>query len=232
MARLAWLPIPLLAGAVIIGRAAGLDESYKSETLTLLLSFIFYTLVSLGTVFLIGRSFLALGTPGLLLLECGVILWSLAGTVGDAVSHGDENLNVSIFNTGILLAGLCHLAGAVLSLRPRRALRATRLWLGASCALALGALWLVTRAALASWLPVFFVPGQGGTPVRYCVLISTIAMFVLSAGLLLARPGAARAPFTSWYALALLLLAVGLFGVMIQLSLGAARIWLRTTGSR
>ena len=34
------------------------------------------------------------------------------------------------------------------------------------------------------WLPVFFIPGQGGTTVRYCVLISATAMFVLSAVLL------------------------------------------------
>ena len=227
--RLAWLPIPLLAAAIIAGRVAGLRESYTSETLTLLLSITFYTLVSVGILFLIGRSFLASGRPGLLLLECGVILWSLAGTVGDAVSHGDANINVTIFNTGIFLAGLCHLAGAILSLRTQRVLRATPLWLGTGSALALGALWLVTWAALANWLPVFFIPGQGGTLVRYCVLISAITMFVLSAGLLLASQRAARLPFTFWYALALLLLAVGLFGVMIQLSLGSVVNWLGRT---
>ena len=91
--------------AIIVGRVAGLSESYRSETLTLVLSFTFYTLVSLGTLFLIGRSFLASGTPGLLLLECGVVLWSLAGTVGDAVSHGNANINVTIFNTGISAGG-------------------------------------------------------------------------------------------------------------------------------
>ena len=50
----------------------------------------------------------------------------------------------------------------------------------------------VTRAALANWLPVFFIPGQGGTPVRYFVLISAIAMFVLSASLLHATSGEAE----------------------------------------
>ena len=193
------------------------------------MSFIFYTLVSLGTLFLIGRSFLASGTPGLLLLECGVILWSLAGTVGDAVSHGDANINVTIFNTGILLAGLCHLTGAILSLQPQRALRNKSLWLGVGAVLTLGALWLVTWAALSGWLPVFFIPGQGGTLVRYCVLVSAIVMFVLAAGLLLANQRKMRLPFTSWYALALLLLAVGLFGVMIQLSLGSVVNWLGRT---
>ena len=124
--RLAWLPIPLLVAAIIAARVAGLRESYMSEALRLVLSFTFYTLVSLGTLFLIGRSFLASGTPGLLLLECGVVLWSLAGTVGDVVAPRDANVNATIFNTVIFLAGLCHLAGAILSLRPQRPFRAPR----------------------------------------------------------------------------------------------------------
>jgi PAS domain S-box-containing protein len=227
--RLAWLPIPLLLAAIIAARMAGLRDSYESHTLLLVLSFTFYTLVSLGTLYLVGRSFLALGSPGLLLLECGVVLWSLAGTVGDFVSHGDANINVSIFNVGILLAGLCHLSGTILTLRPQRVLRAKPLWLGAGFAFALGALWLVAQAALMGWLPVFFIPGHGGTPVRYVALGSAITMFVLSAGLLKANQRTAHLPFTSWYALALLVLAVGLFGVMIQLSLGSIVNWLSRT---
>jgi PAS domain S-box-containing protein len=227
--RLAWLPIPLLLAAIIAARMAGLRDTYESQALLLVLSFTFYTLVSLGTLYLIGRSFLGSGSPGLLLLECGVILWSLAGTVGDFVSHGDANINVTIFNTGILMAGLCHLVGAILALRLQSVLRAKSLWLGAGCALTLGALWLVSQAALLGGLPVFFIPGHGGTPVRYLVLISAITMFVLSAGLLKINQRAAHLPFTSWYALALLMLAVGLFGVMIQLSLGSVVNWLSRT---
>jgi hypothetical protein len=71
--RLVWVPIPLLAAAIIAGRVLGLNEPYQNETLTLGLSAIFYTLVSLGTLVLIGRNFLASGKPGLLFLECGVL---------------------------------------------------------------------------------------------------------------------------------------------------------------
>jgi PAS domain S-box-containing protein len=227
--RLAWLPIPLLLAAIIAARIADLRDSYESQTLLLVLSFTFYTLVSLGTLYLVGRSFLAIGSPGLLLLECGVVLWSLAGTVGDFVSHGDANINVTIFNTCILVAGLCHLAGAILTMKPQIAFRAKSLWLVASCVFALGVLWFVTYASLSGWIPVFFIPDRGGTTVRYFVLISAVAMFVLSAGVLLARQRTTRLPFTSWYALALLLLAVGLFGVMIQLSLGSVVNWLSRT---
>jgi hypothetical protein len=137
--RLAWLPIPLMLAAIIAARVAGLRDTYESQMLLLVLSFTFYTLVSLSTLYLLGRSFLGLGSPGLLLLECGVLIWSLAGTVGDIVSHGDANINVTIFNAGILLVGLCNLAGTILILRPQRVLRAKPLWLGACCALAMGA---------------------------------------------------------------------------------------------
>jgi PAS domain S-box-containing protein len=229
LARLVWLPIPLLLAAIIAARVAGLNESYESRTLTLILSLIFYTLVSLGTLFLVSRSFLATGKPGFLMLACGVILWSLAGTVGDAVSHGNANINVTIFNTGILLAGICHLAGATLTFRQQRTLRSTSLWLAAGCMLALLALGLITWFALRGWLPVFFIPGQGGTTVRFWVLISAIAMFALSAALLLSGNRRNRPHFTSWYARALLLLSVGLFGVMIQLSLGSVVNWLGRT---
>jgi len=227
--RLAWLPILLLLAAIIAARVAGLSESYKADTLRLVLSFMFYTLVSLGTLFLIGRSFLTSGSPGLLLLECGVILWSLAGTVGDFVSHGDANIDVTVFNVGILLAGLCHLGGAIFALNPQRVLRRKAAWLGVGCAAALGAIWLVSRATLSHWLPVFFIPGQGGTMVRHAVLISAIAMFVLSAGVLHANRHTVRLPFTYWYKLALVSLAVGLFGIMIQLSLGSVVNWLSRT---
>ena len=56
--------MPLLLAAIIAARAAGLRETYECEALRLVLSFIFYTLVSLGTLFLIGRNFLTSGARG------------------------------------------------------------------------------------------------------------------------------------------------------------------------
>ncbi len=227
--RLAWLPVPVLLAAIAIAKAAGLSVRYENETLRLVLSFTFYTLVSLGTLFLIGRSFLASGSPGLLLLECGAVLWSLAGTVGDVLGRDDQNVNVTIFNTVILLAGLCNLAGAILALRPGRTLGTRSLWLAAGWVLTLGALALVAWSSTAHWLPVFFIPGQGGTMIRYYVLFSAMATFVLSAVLLHAGKRTPRTAFTFWYALALLLLAVGLLGIMIQLSLWSVVNWLART---
>jgi hypothetical protein len=62
--RIAWLPIPALLLAIIAARLARLPETYQFDSLRLVLSFTFYTLVSLGTLLFIGRNFLASGEPG------------------------------------------------------------------------------------------------------------------------------------------------------------------------
>ncbi len=224
--RFAWLPVPLLLVAILVCRLAGLREDYPYDKLRLTLSIIFYTAVSLPTLVLIGRSFLKSGKPALLLLECGVALWSLSGTVGDAVSHGDRNVNATIFNLTILLAGVCYMGGAALSRGPQRELRARHLWLGAGLAVALLALATIGWATLAEWTPVFFIQDQGGTPVRTVVLIAAITTFLLSAILLRIGRRGRVTRFVQWYCLALLLVAVGLFGIMIQTSIGCLVNWL------
>ena len=154
VSRLAGVSILLLLVAIVSCRLAGLNGVYQYAALRLFLSSTFYTLVALGTLVLVGRSFLASGAPGLLLLECGVVLWSLSGTVGDFVFHGDANIDITIFNVGILLAALCHLSGAVLTAKPRRPVGARPRWLALGIALALAALGVVTWAAVTGRLPV------------------------------------------------------------------------------
>ena len=225
LTSLAWLPIPILLVAIVVLWAANLRVSHELPNLLMGLNFVFAVLASLIVVYLIGRSFLVRGSPGLLLVGCGVVLWGLAGEVGIAVSHGNANNFITIHNTCVWLSALCHLAGVVLSLRPRRTLRATGLWLGAGLALAVGAVGLVAMFTLAGWLPTFFVQGQGGTLVRSFVLGSAVGMFVLSAVLLRAGNRPSFRSFAYWYSLALLLIATGLFGIMIESVHGSPLSW-------
>ena len=219
-----------MLAAIIAARAAGLCESYENDSLRLVLSFTFYTLVSLGTLFLIGRSFLTSGSPGLLLLECGVVLWSLAGTVGDLVDHGDANINVTIFNTGILLAGLCHLAGAILSLMA--AATAPRKAPVAGGGLRAGPGRAGVGHAGRRWPTGCRSSSFRARVARRCATACSSRPSPCSCSppsCCTPASAAARPPFTSWYSLALLLLAVGLFGIMIQLSLWSVVNWLSRT---
>ncbi len=222
---LAWLPILLLLAAMIVLRTMHLHSTYESPYLLIVLSFIFSTLTSLCIVFLMGRSFIKLGTPGLLLLGCGALILGIASSVAVAAGSKDANSQITIYNTCVWLSALCHLAGVVLSFRSQRTLSVPGVWLGIFYLLALGVVGLVTRAALAGWLPPFFVQGQGGTLVRYLVLVSAIAIFVLTAVLLRLANRPSMSPFAYWYALSLLLISVALFGAMILSSAGSPLGW-------
>jgi PAS domain S-box-containing protein len=203
--------------------AANLPDSYESSYLLMTLNLVFSTCGSGFVAYLIGRSYLIRGTPGLLMLGCGVIFWGVAGVVGIATGlvgltagHFDINVFVTIHNICVWLSALCHLAGAILSLRPRRAVGEASLWLAGANAAALGCAGMVTLSALTGWTPAFFVQGQGGTPLRHLILASATAMFALSA--LLLKKGGRRplSAFLYWYTLALGLIAIGLFGIMIE----------------
>jgi PAS domain S-box-containing protein len=103
------------------------------------------------------------------------------------------------------------------------------LWLVAAYTVTLGSVALVTLSAWVGWTPTFFVQGEGGMPLRYLVLGSATAMFILTAVLLL---GARRRPLSSfiyWYTLALGLIAVGLFGIMIESVHGGPLSWMGRT---
>jgi hypothetical protein len=220
----AWLPIPLLLAAIIGLWVADVDTSYESPNLMLGLNFVFSVLVSLFIASLVARSFLVRGTPGLLLLGYGVVVWGaagfVAGTAGLVATGGRNfaNIAVTIHNSCAWLAGLCHLTGVVLSFRPSSAMRATGLWLAAAYSLAVVAVGAVTLAAVEDWTPTFFVQGEGGTLVRQVVLGSAIAMFLITAMLLMAGYRRSASSFTYWYSLALMLIVTGLFGVMVQSS--------------
>jgi signal transduction histidine kinase/ActR/RegA family two-component response regulator len=223
--RLAWIPIPLLLAVIVALWLADLQTVYDSPSLVMALNFLTRTLASLLIVYLAGHSFSARGEPGFLLLGCGVAIWGAAGFVTTSVVMRDANLGVTISNLGNWLSALCHLAGALFSVRSKRTIRPTGPWMAASYASALGAVGLVTLGAFEGWLPVFFVQGQGGTLVRHLVLGSSIAMFVLAALLLRMANRTSRSSFAHWYTCALLLIAVALFGMMIQSTRNSALDW-------
>ena len=224
--RLAWLPIPLLLLAMAGLRIAHLHASYGSASLIMALNLIFSMLASLLIVFLFSRSFLTRGEPGLLMLGCGVLTWGAAGVVTKAVTQGDANLDVTIHNLCVWLSALFHVGGALLLLRPRRAVQPRELWLGVAYAVPVGLLTLVALAALHGWTPVFFVQGAGGTTVRQLVLGSAIVMFLVTAGLLTAANRRPLSAFLYWYTLALGLIAVGLFGIMIESVFASLLSWM------
>jgi PAS domain S-box-containing protein len=223
--HLAYLPIPLFLGAIAVLWIAKLPGAFDPPSLLLGLNFVFSTLVSLFVAYLIARTFLVRGTPGLLLLGGGVVVWGLAGVAAVGAGRSDANVVVAVHNLCVCLSAACHLAGAFFSLRAERTVRLAGLTLAVGYASAFGAVVLLALAALDGWIPQFFIEGYGGTPVRYWVLASAVAMFVLTAVLLGGAGRRALSGFRYWYTFALLLIATGLLGVMAESSHGSALSW-------
>jgi PAS domain S-box-containing protein len=223
---LAWLPIPLFLAALALLRAAGEPYVFESSPeLLFVLNTAFSFLGALIVAFILGRAFLARSVPSLLVLGAGVMVWGLAGPVASAVGGGDANLLITTHNSCVWLSALCQLVAAWLSRRPRRAVAVPGAWLAASHALGFGAAAVIALMAVTGRLPVFFAQGQGGTWLRHLVMGSAIAMFVGTAVLLKTANRERRSAFVHWYALALLLVAVGLFGVMLESYRGDALSW-------
>ena len=74
--------------------------------------------------------------------------------------------------------------------------------------------------------PPFFVAGAGPTLLRQVVLGGATVGYALTAAILFYQYARWRSTFLYWYALALILIAIGLFAVFVQKSVGTPLGWL------
>lgn len=214
---LTWLPIPILPVIMVVMWLADLHGGpHESVGLLMALNFVFSVVVALVVAIVISRSFLANAMAGFLVLGCGVAIWGVAGFVAAGFGRGDANITVTIHNLCVWFSALCQMAGAILLHNPRQHFHGGAPWLAVGYVGALATVGLLVWLVFADRMPTFFVQGQGGTMARQLVLVSTIAMFGLTAALLRLVFRESASPFVHWYSLGLLLSAIGLFGVMIE----------------
>ena len=215
--RLAWVPVPVFTLAIVLLKASGSSTSLESPVLVLVLNLLFLMIASYLVAMIAGRSFLANGSPWLLMTGSGMVIWGTTGLVAAVGEAQGPHFLVASHNLGVLISSVLHFAGALLLLRPEWKLRTTGIWLPAAFAVAFGCAGLVAVTAHEGWLPVFFVPGQGGTPLRQAVLGIAILLLALTAMLIRSTAGrTTTVSFRSWYSWGLTLLAVGLAGVLAQ----------------
>jgi PAS domain S-box-containing protein len=223
--HLSWLPIPLILAAILVLRALDLRQPHESVWLAVLFNLVCSVLVSLWVAYLLARSFVVRPTPGLLMLDLGLVAWGAAGAVGSALLAHSANTSVTAHNSLACLAACFQASGAILMDRPQRTVSGARLWLATGYICVVALIGLIVVAAVDGWMPVFFVEGQGGTPLRQLTLTASVAMYVMAAWLLRRSGKASATPFIHWYSLALGLYAVGLLGVMLEPSVGSDISW-------
>ena len=216
--RFAWAPIPLFATVIAILYLLDIRAAAESRILLTILNIVFTAQIAILVAILAARTYLAEGSPALLLLGCGnLVLGITTALIG--VFSLNPNALLTVHNSAVCWAGLFCLASALAALAapksapPRRPVSGPTLFIayaGIAVAVPAGA-WL----ALCGLVPPFLVPGQGPTLLREVVLGVGVVLFGLAAvffRLLYRRTGSR---FAEWYSVGLILYTIGLVGVWL-----------------
>ncbi|MCE5228871.1 PAS domain S-box protein [bacterium] len=223
--RFAWLPILLVIVLIPLLWTQESRGAYVSLPLAAGMNIFGRTLVAVLIAILAGRSFLVSGRPELLLLGCGIGIWGMTGTISISLGCFRPSAGMTVASLGVLLSGLCHMIGVKLSIRAKPIARPD-LWLWIGYSLASLTVCFIAVTEIAGMLPTFFIEDTGGTAIRHVVLGSAVAMFVLAAIVLRAENRPSQSSFTQWYSYALLMIAAGQLGMMIESSRFSMLAWM------
>ncbi len=227
--RAAWAPAPILFIAILGLWVGNIQTPGEAPRILIALNFLLITLPALGIAALFLRNYLMTGAPGVALFGCGAVLWGASGLAPLALATAEPasspvNIFVTAHNLTAWAGSLCYLAGAALLQRdwPPIKRRVAAITAAYGAALALSA--FIAFMALEALTPVFFVQGKGASMERQLVLASAASAIFLT--ILLLRKGTShRSAFLDWFALALMLQAIGFTGLLLHTTAGGALTW-------
>ncbi|MBP7052732.1 MAG: PAS domain S-box protein [Phycisphaerae bacterium] len=216
--RRAWVPIAVLLTVLACLCVVTLVGARGSSLRAIAGHFAISTLFAGFGACLTAKSFLIHGTPGLLPLGCGIVMWGLAAMASSNTSPQGARLSETVYFSCTSLSALWLVTGASLLLRTSQPLSRRALWLTATYTLAGVAVVGISLLASAGAIPSFFLPDWDTPPMRQPGPVLNIALFVLAALLLGAGAVERRptSPFTYWSAVIPGLIAAGIFGAKFQ----------------
>ena len=234
IARLAWLPVPILLVVALLLRRLEPAWVYEPRYLVLVLSTTFSTGAGLLVAYLAARSYLRNGSAALLLMGGGMLVYALASVSAAAfISLRLTDPAVAVHNIGMASAGFLGFLSAIAAMTPGASNARSRPSVSTLAALYAAGSALVCGtvvAAAAHLLPIFIASDAAATHVRTMVLSAAVVQFALCALLLAVLYRRSRSAFLYWYSLGLALLAVGLFAVSVGARVGGPESWLGRAG--
>jgi signal transduction histidine kinase/PAS domain-containing protein len=194
-------------------------------------------LLALNTLFLTGsgalisvisaRSYLKDGSTSLLLLGMATAAGGAAAAIAGWAAGISVNDNVGIFNSGFLISGGLQLLSAVVtttgatSFEPKN--RRTILALGYLGAV--GSVAVVSALIFLGLSPQFYGPA-GMTLTRQWVIFTVTLFFASSAAMFALHYSRSKSPVIYWYTLALVLMAISMFGLATYTKPNALFNWI------
>ncbi|MDR3673038.1 MAG: PAS domain S-box protein [Holophaga sp.] len=206
--QLEWLPVQVLTASLVLLWVAGLPRAWPAPVLSGILASAPPAL-ALGCIIVpAARRFLKGGKASFLLLGCAVLMAQIGWVASSLGSWPGPEAGSVGYDGVILFSALGHLAG-VACLARRKILHRPAGWL----ALGYGGIAAVAGMFLgAGHLPVFSSAGQGAILARSLVVGVAVALFGFAARQLWEAERRTPSAFLRWYAMGLVLLAIGLAG--------------------
>ncbi len=226
------LPIPVF---IILAISLQLFESGNSVTfdppgLLPLLNLLFLFICPMFVGYIAAKGYLDSGSASLITMGSGVFSLALGSLIaGFLLPAKGPNAVITIHNISVCLAGVLHLTGATLvffGFLPERDTRKRKYQLFLTYTTIFVLLTILTFGVLQNVAPIFFIQGQGPTLLRQVTLGIAILSFFASGLLFIVLHKNSRSAFLYWYAVALILISIGLGCVFIQKSFGSPIGWL------
>lgn len=221
------LPIFLFLILIVILGILRVNVIWNPPFVFTALNLIFLTSIMFFISILAGRSFLERKSLTLMLLGAGTLALGCGGLLaGFLIIGNDVNMNVTLYDTSVLIASIFILASSILSLKEEALQYIRSIWaLLISYLSVIILISILVFLDLNQLLPVFFVQGSGVTSTDAIILYTTIVLFLISSILLMKNKITDDDRYRLWYGLGLILIALGLFGVSIQISIGDPVNW-------
>ena len=223
-------PVLLLAFAGIFANTFPTTVVYEPPFLLPLLNSVLLAAVPFILAFWAARSYARQGSRMFAFFGCGMVAFGLGSLLGGwGLFRYGPNFNVTLFNTGSLLGGLCQLGGVSVPLLRRTAELPSSRRRTLVCVMDYSAfavlLLAVSLLTIKGYVPRFFTQGQGPTLVRQVVLTFAAIAYALSAIYLVALHAQTGMRFLSLYSGGLFLVAIGLGIVLSVRSMGNVLSW-------
>jgi len=229
---LGFIPVPALLFIVALLHFIVKPSLFYEPTWLLpVTNTLFVTVVCFIIAYIAIRNYRMSGKVQVLLLGCGVFAFGIAAVIAAFlrdVPQTGANLNVTVYNTGALVAALFHFVAALILLSGismEAASKRKGLWAAGSYIALAAFMGLLTMASLRGITPPFFVQGVGATPLRQEVLGTADILFAFSFLIFMGAYLKNREIFLYWYASALALTSISLTGFYIQSAVGSPIGW-------
>ena len=226
--RAAWTPVLVVVAAAAAALVLDHGQVLEPAWLLAVLNAIFLSAISLLVASLAAHCYLAGGSLRALLVGAGVLTLGLGSYLTSVLlERNGPNAAFTLYGLVALIAGALHLAAAGTSTvlaRPESPRARPRHAAMAYAAVILSLL-LLTVVARRGALPPFFLLGEGPTALRQIILGFAALELSLAAVLIWEAYHTLGQLLLRWYALGLILLALGLGMLMLPNQIGSPLNW-------